>query len=66
MILEVTDMIWIECDCCGRTLAKHESYCKCVTTTYGPNIVSLSHMSHICEDCYRKIRKAVEVVKHDA
>lgn len=59
-------MIWIECDCCQRTLAKHEAYCEISIKSLGPSIVPMTRTTHICDSCMVKIMKAAEVVKHDA
>lgn len=62
----VTPMIWIECDCCQRTLTKHEPYSEITIKSLGPSIVPMTHTTHICEKCMLKIMKAAEVIKHDA
>lgn len=58
-------MIWIECDCCHKTLAKHEPYVNVQVTGVGGVLLPVSHTEHLCESCYFKIRKAAEVVRHD-
>jgi hypothetical protein len=62
----VMAMIWIECDCCKKTIPKHETYAECHVKSLGPGIIPMTHTVHLCEACYGKIRKAVEMVKHDA
>ena len=59
-------MIWIECDCCEKTLAKHEPYSEITIKILGPGIVPLTRTTHICEKCMIKIMKAAEVVRCDA
>lgn len=59
-------MIWIECDCCNKTLLKHETYLECHIKSLGPGIVPMSHTVHLCENCYLKIRRAAEVVRCDS
>ena len=59
-------MIWIECDCCGKTLPTHEGYVACTTKSYGAGSISVNHTSHLCEPCFLRIKRAAEVVKHEA
>ena len=57
-------MIWIECDCCNRTLTKNEHYVTCRLRNFGVR-GNVPTTVHLCEQCYQLLRKAGEVVKHD-
>lgn len=59
-------MIWYVCDCCGKTLAKHEPRFEVSIERLGSESVPMIGKGHYCESCFLKIREAVEVVKHDA
>lgn len=58
-------MIWIECDCCNRTLAKDEHHVTCELRNFGVKGYVPASV-HLCERCYEALRKAGEVVRHDA
>lgn len=57
-------MVWIECDCCGRTLARHEAYFRIRVERAGVSTVPMRGNTHLCETCFMAIRKAAEVIKH--
>ena len=59
-------MIWIECDCCGKTLPRHGACFEVSVRRYGTDTIPMHGKSHYCEECFMKLRRAAEVVKHDA
>lgn len=59
-------MIWYECDACQKAIPKHQGFVVCDVKPYGMSAAPVDHTVHLCEECYSKIRKTVEVAIHDA